>query len=224
MSRSSGRKDEGNPACRWSVGAGAVVSSGNALQYRMAKVLGFSGSRGSQVQCIASITAGSHARCTATWSCSCSAMAGRRSSCSPRRWARSSSTRTAAWSRALARQARARPAAAVLRVVGGQRELVREVGAPAAARARHLHYEDYLLNDVVPFVRHLTGRRRGRRHRLQLRRLPRDDDGAAPSRTPSPRASRWAARSTSAQFLDGYFDEDCYFLNPPSFLPGLGDP
>jgi esterase/lipase superfamily enzyme len=25
------------------------------------------------------------------------------------------------------------------------------------------------------------------------------------------------------QFLDGYFDEDCYFLNPPSFLPGLGD-
>ena len=27
-----------------------------------------------------------------------------------------------------------------------------------------------------------------------------------------------------AQFLDGYFDEDCYFLNPPSFLPGLTDP
>jgi esterase/lipase superfamily enzyme len=27
-----------------------------------------------------------------------------------------------------------------------------------------------------------------------------------------------------SQFLDGYFDEDCYFLNPPSFLPGLADP
>ena len=26
-----------------------------------------------------------------------------------------------------------------------------------------------------------------------------------------------------SQFLDGYFDEDCYFLNPPSFLPGLAD-
>jgi esterase/lipase superfamily enzyme len=25
------------------------------------------------------------------------------------------------------------------------------------------------------------------------------------------------------QFLDGYFDEDCYFLDPPSFLPDLGD-
>ena len=26
-----------------------------------------------------------------------------------------------------------------------------------------------------------------------------------------------------SQFLDGYFDEDCYFLNPPSFLPNLAD-
>ena len=26
------------------------------------------------------------------------------------------------------------------------------------------------------------------------------------------------------QFLNGYFDEDCYFLDPPSFLPNLGDP
>jgi esterase/lipase superfamily enzyme len=26
------------------------------------------------------------------------------------------------------------------------------------------------------------------------------------------------------QFLDGYHDEDCYFLNPPAFLPGLSDP
>ena len=25
------------------------------------------------------------------------------------------------------------------------------------------------------------------------------------------------------QFLDGYFDEDCYFLNPPAFLPGMSD-
>ena len=25
------------------------------------------------------------------------------------------------------------------------------------------------------------------------------------------------------QFLDGYFDQDCYFLNPPDFLPGLSD-
>ena len=26
------------------------------------------------------------------------------------------------------------------------------------------------------------------------------------------------------QFLHGYHDDDCYFLNPPSFLPGLNDP
>ena len=26
-----------------------------------------------------------------------------------------------------------------------------------------------------------------------------------------------------SQFLNGYFNEDCYFLNPPSFLPNLSD-
>lgn len=87
---------------------------------------------------------------------------------------------------------------------------------------RHLHYEDHILNEVVPLVRHLTwangigltGCSFGAYHAMAL-------------------ALRHPYTFTScitmggafdiAQFLDGYFDEDCYFLNPPSFLPGLAD-
>jgi esterase/lipase superfamily enzyme len=88
---------------------------------------------------------------------------------------------------------------------------------------RHLQYEDYILNDVVPLVRHLTWRERigvtgcsfGAYHAMTF-------------------ALRHPYTFTSCvtmggafdigRFLDGYFDEDCYFLNPPSFLPRLGDP
>ena len=83
---------------------------------------------------------------------------------------------------------------------------------------RHLQYEDYLLNDVVPFVHHLTrqdaigvtGCSFGAYHAMAL-------------------ALRHPYIFTScvtmggafdiSQFLDGYYDQDCYFLNPPSFLP-----
>jgi esterase/lipase superfamily enzyme len=87
---------------------------------------------------------------------------------------------------------------------------------------RHLHYEDYILNEAVPLVRHLTrhegigvtGCSFGAYHAMVL-------------------ALRHPYTFTScitmggafdiSQFLDGYFDEDCYFLNPPSFLPNLDD-
>lgn len=88
---------------------------------------------------------------------------------------------------------------------------------------RHLHYEDYLLNDLVPLVRHLTGH---------------DTMGATGCSF-----GAWHAMSMALRYpytftscitmggafditplLDGYFDEDCYFLNPPSFLPRLNDP
>ena len=87
---------------------------------------------------------------------------------------------------------------------------------------RHLHYEDYILNEVVPLVRHLTwcdgigvtGCSFGAYHAVAL-------------------ALRHPYTFTScvtmggafdiSQFLNGYFDEDCYFLNPPSFLPGQSD-
>ncbi|MGE0039947.1 MAG: esterase family protein [Vicinamibacterales bacterium] len=87
---------------------------------------------------------------------------------------------------------------------------------------RHLQYESYLLSDVVPFVRHqnphpaigVSGVSFGAYHAMALSlRHP------------------WTFTSCVTlggafdirSFLDGYYDEDCYFLNPPDFLPNLGD-
>ena len=87
---------------------------------------------------------------------------------------------------------------------------------------RHLHYEDYVLNEVVPLIRHLTrqdaigvtGCSFGAYHAMALAlRHP---------YTFTSCVTMGGAFDVS-QFLDGYFDEDCYFLNPPSFLPGLAD-
>jgi len=87
---------------------------------------------------------------------------------------------------------------------------------------RHLHYENYVLNEVVPLMRHLThcdgigvtGCSFGAYHAMVL-------------------AMRHPYTFTScvtmggafdiSQFVEGHHDEDCYFLNPPSFLPGLSD-
>jgi esterase/lipase superfamily enzyme len=87
---------------------------------------------------------------------------------------------------------------------------------------RHLQYEDYILNDVVPLAHHLnrhpsigvTGCSFGAFHAMVLALR-------------HPYTFTWCVTMGGAfditQFLDGYFDEDCYFLNPPSFLPGLTD-
>jgi esterase/lipase superfamily enzyme len=87
---------------------------------------------------------------------------------------------------------------------------------------RHLQYEDYVLNDVVPLVRHLTGAAGigvtgcsfGGYHAMVLA-----------LRQPYTFTSciTMGGAFDITQFLDGYFDEDCYFLNPPAFLPGLTD-
>ena len=88
---------------------------------------------------------------------------------------------------------------------------------------RHLQYESYLLTDVVPLIRQInpspaigvTGCSFGAYHAMTL-------------------ALRHPYTFTSCvtmggayditQFLDGYGDSDAYLLNPPAFLPGLGDP
>jgi esterase/lipase superfamily enzyme len=87
---------------------------------------------------------------------------------------------------------------------------------------RHLQYEDYILGDVVPLVHHLnrhptigvTGCSFGAYHAMVIALR-------------QPYTFTWCVTMSGAfdisQFLDGYHDEDCYFLNPPSFLPGLSD-
>jgi esterase/lipase superfamily enzyme len=87
---------------------------------------------------------------------------------------------------------------------------------------RHLQYEDYVQNDVVPLVRHLTraegigvtGCSFGAYHAMVLALR-------------HPYTFTWCVTMGGSfgidQFLDGYFDEDAYFLNPTSFLPELRD-
>lgn len=87
---------------------------------------------------------------------------------------------------------------------------------------RHLQYENYLLGDLVPLIRHrnwhptigLTGCSFGAYHAMVLALR-------------HPHTFTWCVTMGGAfdvgQFLDGYFDEDCYFLNPISFLPTLSD-
>ena len=88
---------------------------------------------------------------------------------------------------------------------------------------RHLQYEDYITHDVVPLVRHLTradgigvtGCSFGAYHAMVLAlRQPYTFTACV----------TMGGAFDITQFLGGYFDEDCYFLNPPAFLPGLSDP
>jgi esterase/lipase superfamily enzyme len=88
---------------------------------------------------------------------------------------------------------------------------------------RHLQYEDYILGDVVPLIHHLnphrgievTGCSFGAYHAM-----------AFALRQPYVFTScvTMSGAFDISQFLDGYHDEDCYFLNPPGFLPPLGYP
>ena len=87
---------------------------------------------------------------------------------------------------------------------------------------RHNQYEQYLINEAIPYIRSrnsspelaLTGCSFGGYHVMNfaLRR---------------PDLVSYAVSMGGAfdihQFLDGYFDENCYFNCPPDFLPHLND-
>ena len=88
---------------------------------------------------------------------------------------------------------------------------------------RHLRYEDYLLGDVVPLVRQInphpgigvTGCSFGAYHAMSLAlRHPHTFTSCV----------TMGGAFDIRQFLHGYYDQDCYFLNPLDFLPNLGDP
>ncbi len=86
---------------------------------------------------------------------------------------------------------------------------------------RHLQYEAYVIGDVVPLVRRLnshdgigvTGCSFGGYHAMTMA-----------LRHPYTFTSciTMSGAFDIAQFLDGYGDTNAYLLNPPAFLPGLG--
>lgn len=88
--------------------------------------------------------------------------------------------------------------------------------------ARHVQFEDYLLYEVLPLIRQLnpaqdlctTGCSFGAYHALNFA-LKHPDV-----------VTHCVAMSGSFDmkpFLDGYFDDLCYFNSPVDYLPGLGD-
>jgi esterase/lipase superfamily enzyme len=87
---------------------------------------------------------------------------------------------------------------------------------------RHLQYESYILGDVVPLVRHLNPH-----HGIGLTGCSFGAYHAMVFALRHPYVFRSCVTMGGAfeisQFLDGYFDEHAYLLNPPSFLPNLGD-
>ncbi len=94
---------------------------------------------------------------------------------------------------------------------------------PRERVVRHLQYERYIIDELVPLVRSqnqtwpigATGCSFGAYHALVLGLRRPDLFGAVVT---------MGGAFDISQFLDGYYDEDCYFLNPTHFLPNLSDP
>jgi esterase/lipase superfamily enzyme len=88
---------------------------------------------------------------------------------------------------------------------------------------RHMTYESYLLEEVFPLMR---------------LKNPRRDVAVTGCSFGGYHAVNFALRYPDAvhycypmsgaynihQFLDGYYDQDCYFNSPLDFLPNMGDP
>jgi esterase/lipase superfamily enzyme len=95
--------------------------------------------------------------------------------------------------------------------------------APRRRIARHLQYEDYVLNEVIPLVRGKNGDTRlaalgcsfGGYHaaNIALRHPDIFTDMLSIS-----------GAFDISSFLGGYYDQDCYFNLPTHYLPNLNDP
>jgi esterase/lipase superfamily enzyme len=94
---------------------------------------------------------------------------------------------------------------------------------PALRAARHVQYDYYLVNELVPFVRSrnasselaVTGCSFGGYHSVNFA-----------FRHPQlvTQAISMGGAFDIHQFLDGYYDDNCYYNCPPDFLPNLTDP
>jgi esterase/lipase superfamily enzyme len=90
--------------------------------------------------------------------------------------------------------------------------------------ARHVQYEKHILNEVVPFVRGQNGTSHlatlgcsfGGYHALNIALKHPDVFTGCLSMS-------GAYDMESLGFLQGYFDEDCYFNLPMAYLPNLHD-
>jgi len=96
-------------------------------------------------------------------------------------------------------------------------------GIPPRDRVlRHMQYEQYLLHEVLPFIQSrnsaprigVTGCSFGGYHAMNFTLRHPELVSACVS---------MGGAFDIHQFLNGYYDENCYFNCPPDFLPGLSD-
>ena len=93
---------------------------------------------------------------------------------------------------------------------------------PADRVKTHMAYERAILYDVIDFARYETGRSRvgvagcsfGGYHALNLGLRNPDRIGYIFSMSGS---------FDIQQFIMGYYDDNCYYNNPPDYIPGLND-
>lgn len=93
---------------------------------------------------------------------------------------------------------------------------------PRVRVARHMQYERYLLNELLPYIRSrnqagqiaTTGCSFGGYHALNFA-------------LKHPDVVSYCVSMSGAfdihQFLDGYYDDDCYFNCPTDYLPNMND-
>jgi esterase/lipase superfamily enzyme len=94
---------------------------------------------------------------------------------------------------------------------------------PALRALRHMQYDQYLTNELVPFVRSrnsspgltVTGCSFGGYHSANF---------ALKHPNLVSRFVSMGGAFDIHQFLYGYYDDNCYYNCPPDFLPGLNDP
>jgi esterase/lipase superfamily enzyme len=95
--------------------------------------------------------------------------------------------------------------------------------APAVRAARHVQYDEYLVREVIPFIAArntsgppaATGCSFGGYHSVNFALRHPDLVSACVS---------MGGAFDVHQFLDGYYDDNCFYNCPPDFLPGLSDP
>ncbi len=87
----------------------------------------------------------------------------------------------------------------------------------------HINYENMILNDVIGFAKYETGFVKvgvagcnlGGYHALNLAfKHPDNIDSLI----------TMGGTFNIKQFIMGFYDDNCYFNNPPDYLPGLSDP
>ncbi|PYV88111.1 MAG: esterase [Acidobacteria bacterium] len=93
---------------------------------------------------------------------------------------------------------------------------------PRVRVARHLQYERYLLNEALPFIRWKNWS-----PRIGVTGCSFGGYQAVNFALRHPETVSYCVSMSGAfdihQFLDGYYDQDCYFNNPQDFLVNLND-